>query len=122
VGQNLPAIAYGALVSIFEPAPQGGRRPSLRAATDQLLYELRRSNPNLRVTSSTRSLRISNQQGLSVMATGESPLGNEAEANWIVTTYRPEGLWYVVFIAPQNSYSSWQAAFQRILETVRFPR
>jgi Zn-dependent protease with chaperone function len=123
VGQNdLPAIAYGALVSVFEPLSQGGRRPSLRAATDQLLYELQRSNPNLRVTSSAKGLRISNQQGLSVMATGESPLAGEAEANWIVTTYRTEGLWYVVFIAPQASYSSWQAAFQRMLETVRFPR
>jgi hypothetical protein len=56
------------------------------------------------------------------MAAGDSPLAGESEVNWIVTSLRPEGLWYVVFIAPQSDFQSWQPAFQRMLNTVRFPR
>ncbi|MBI4479185.1 MAG: M48 family metalloprotease [Acidobacteria bacterium] len=120
---SMPAVAYGALVSTFEPYAPSGRQPSIAVATDQLIRELQRSNPNLRVTSQGRSLRHSSRQNMySVMAAGDSPLAGEGEVNWIVTSFRPEGLWYVVFIAPQSAYPSWQPAFQRMLDTVRFSR
>jgi hypothetical protein len=120
---SLPAVAYGALVSTFEPYADSGRRLTLQAATDQLIRELQRSNPNLRVTGRARAFRHSSGQDvLSVMASGDSPLAGESEVNWIVTSLRPEGLWYVVFIAPQSEFQSWQPAFQRMLNSVRFPR
>ena len=98
------AVGFGALVSILEPYQESGRQPALAAATDQLIRELQRSNPNLRVTSRGRALRhASGQQIFSVMAAGESPLPGASEVNWIVTSFRPEGLWYVVFIAPEAS-------------------
>ena len=117
----LPAIAYGALVSVYEPAQQRGRRLTLSAATDQLIRELQRSNPNLRVI--RRSQRSSGRQELlSVTALGQSPIGNESEVNWIATTFRPEGLWYIVFIAPEQDFADWEAVFQQMLDSVRFPR
>jgi len=120
---SMPAVAYGALVSTFEPYAPSGRQPSLSVATDQLIRELQRSNPNLRVTSQGRSFRHSSGQNMySVMAAGDSPLAGEGEVNWIVTSFRPEGLWYVVFISPQSSFQSWQPSFQRMLDSVRFPR
>jgi hypothetical protein len=124
VGSNsMPAVAYGAIVSTFEPYAESGRRPTLQAATDQLIRELQRSNPNLRTTSRARSFRHSSGQDvLSVMASGDSPLAGESEVNWIVTSFRPDGLWYVVFIAPQSDFQKWQPAFQRMLNSVRFPR
>jgi predicted Zn-dependent protease len=120
---NMPAVAYGALLSTFEPYQQSGRNPTLAQATDQLIRELQRSNPNLRVTSQGRSFRHSSGQSMySVMASGESPLKGEVETNWIVTSFRPEGLWYVVFIAPQRDFQSFQPTFQKMLDVVRFPR
>jgi predicted Zn-dependent protease len=123
-GENdLPAVAYGALISVFEPYREAGRRLTLSAATDQLIRELQRSNPNLRVTNRARTFRhASGQEVLSLAAAGESPVPGETEVNWLVTTFRPEGLWYVVFIAPQSSYSAWEPAFQQMLESLRFPR
>ena len=119
----MPAVAYGALLSTFEPYSEPGRRLTLQAATDQLIRELLRSNPNLRTTSRARTFRHSSgQQMLSVMATGDSPLAGESEVNWIVSSFRPEGLWYVVFIAPQSDFQAWQPSFQRMLNSVRFPR
>jgi Zn-dependent protease with chaperone function len=124
VGPNSqPAVAYGAIVSTFEPYPEQGRQPTLPIATDQLIRELQRSNPNLRVSGRTRTFRHSSgQQMLSVMATGDSPLAGEGEVNWIVTSLRPEGLWYVVFIAPQPDFQNWQPAFEQTLNSVRFAR
>ncbi|HWP83757.1 MAG TPA: M48 family metallopeptidase, partial [Terriglobia bacterium] len=90
---SMPAVAYGALISVFEPYQEPGRRLTLQNATDQLLRELQRSNPNLRLTSRARTFRHSSgQEMLSVMAAGDSPLAGEPEVNWIVTTFRPEGL------------------------------
>jgi len=122
-GNDMPAVAYGALISVFEPYRESGRRLTLTVATDQLIRELQRSNPNLRITSRARTSRhASGQEILSVMAAGESPIPGETEVNWIVTTFRPEGLWYVVFIAPESSYRSWEPAFQQMLGSLRFPR
>ena len=122
VGEDdLQAIAYGALVSVYEPTQQRGRRLTLSAATDQLIRELQRSNPNLRVI--RRPQRSSGRQELlSVTALGQSPIGNETEVNWIATTFRPEGLWYIVFIAPERDFADWEAVFQQMLDSVRFPR
>ena len=55
-------------------------------------------------------------------ALGQSPIGNESEVNWIATTFRPEGLWYIVFIAPERDFADWEPVFQQMLDSVRFPR
>ncbi|HLA39927.1 MAG TPA: hypothetical protein VJ417_08020, partial [Candidatus Glassbacteria bacterium] len=95
----------------------------LEIATDQLIRELQRSNPHLRSTRRASTFRHSSgQEVLSVMAAGDSPLAGNSEVNWIVTSFSPEGLWYVVFIAPQSDFQAWQPAFQRMLNSVRFPR
>jgi Zn-dependent protease with chaperone function len=123
VAGNAPAVAYGALTSTFEPYAVSGRQPTLAAATDQLVRELQRSNPNLRVTDRGRTFRhASGQDMFSLKASGDSPLSGEAEVNWIVTSFRPEGLWYIVFIAPESDFATWQGSFQQMLDSVRFPR
>ncbi len=117
-----PALAYGALISVFEPYREPGRRLTLSSATNQLIRELQRSNPNLQVTTSARRFRGPDRvEMIRVMAKGNSPLPQESEANWIVTTFRPEGLWYVVFIAPESDYGDWESTFQHMLDSVRFP-
>ena len=93
---SLPAIAYGALISIYESAREPGRRLTLPAATDQLVRQLQQSNANLRVISRAAiSRRLAGQETLSLTALGRSPLEGESKLNWIVTTFRPEGLWYI---------------------------
>lgn len=116
-----PVIGYGALVSFFEPAGNG-RRVSLSNATDQLVRELQRSNPNLRVTARPRGARLAGQEALLVSAVGESPLPGEREVNWIATSFRPEGLWFIVFIAPERSWNAFEPAFRQMLDSVSFPR
>lgn len=119
---SLPAIAYGVLISVYEPVRQPGRRLRIGNATEQLIRDLQQSNPNLRVTRQGRGPRIDGQQTYSVLARGQSPAGNQAELNWVVTSFRPEGLWYVVFIAPERSWDVYEPTFRQMLDTVRFPQ
>lgn len=119
---SLRAIAYGALVSVYEPQRQQGRRLRIQEATAQLVRDLQQSNSNLRVTRQGRGPRIDGQESYSVFARGQSPAGDQAELNWIVTSFRPEGLWYVVFIAPESSWNSYEPIFRQMLDTARFPR
>ena len=119
---SLRAIAYGALVSVYEPTRQPGRRLRIQDATAQLVRDLQASNSNLRVTRQGRGPRIDGQESYSVLARGQSPIGNQAELNWIVTSFRPEGLWYVVFIAPESAWSAYEPTFRQMLGTARFPR
>ncbi|MBI3934135.1 MAG: hypothetical protein HY316_05555 [Acidobacteria bacterium] len=50
-------------------------------------------------------------------------MGSFLRENWAANQVPGplEGFWYVVFIAPQSVFQSWQPSFQRMLDSVRFP-
>lgn len=122
VGQS-SALAYGALISIFEATPEAGRRLTLDAATGQLVRDLQRSNADLRVVGRPRTFKgPGGAEMMAVNASGRSPLQGQNESNLIITTFRPEGLWYMVFIAPEADYRNWDPSFQQMLNSLRFPR
>jgi Zn-dependent protease with chaperone function len=114
------ALAYGMMMSTYDADYHGQGRMSLGDATDQLLNELRRTNPNLRITRSHDSIRIGGGQGYLTEASNESPAGGQ-ERDWIVTTLSPDGtLYYFVGVAPQNEFTDYENAFEDITNTVRF--
>lgn len=116
-----PAIAYGSLVSVFEPVAERGRRPNLESATNQLIRQLQQSNPGLNITGkSLRRRGLGGQETLFVAARGSSPIEGQSEINWIFTTMRPDGLFYIVFIAPERQWNSYELYFQQIYQSVRF--
>ena len=120
---SLPAIAYGAVAGMFQPTMERGRRLTLSDATGQLVAQLQQSNPHLHLAAnSSGARRLAGQEGYSVTALGQSPVDGESEVNWIFTSFRPEGLWYVVFITPENDWNQYQPVFQSMLNSVRFPR
>ena len=47
------SLAYGMVIAEFEPDYHGQGSISLEEATDQLLNNLQKSNPNMRVTETT---------------------------------------------------------------------
>jgi hypothetical protein len=62
---------------------------------------------------------IGGNRGLSVQLANDSPLGGQ-ETDWLVTTLRPDGLVYFICVAPDRDYAAYDAAFQRMIGTVRF--
>ena len=126
------ALAYGVVVNIYEPqADRYGRQlqgpgfeqgssMSAEQATDQLIDELRQSNPNMRVLRRQGSIDVSGQRGLSTYLSNDSPIqGKGRETNWLVTLPRSGGLLFIVFTAPEREFQGYESTFQKMLYSVR---
>ena len=130
------ALAYGALVNIYEPQAdrygqqlQGpgfgqGSGMSAEQATDQLVEVLQQSNRNMRVVRRQGSIDVNNQQrGLSTYLSNDSPLqGGGRETNWLITMPHADGLLFIVFTAPERDFQGYERAFQQMLYSVRVKR
>jgi len=111
------SLAYGMMVSTYEPNQNNG---SLEQATNELLQDMQRNNPNMRTSRNTQRIRVGNQRALSIQMTNDSPAGG-GEMDWLVTVLGPDGLlYYFVGVAPQNEFRNYQNAFEDIIDSVRF--
>jgi len=140
-GQGNQALAYGVIVNIYEPLidhqyqqqlqPEGYGQPSgtyqsdeqahrlLEDATGRLIEDLRHSNPAMRIIRQHDHFRVDGENAQSTYLTTDSPLGGR-ETNWLVTVQRPEGLLFIVFVAPDRDFQNYEDTFQAMLYSVRF--
>jgi Peptidase family M48 len=134
-GNGNQALAYGALVNIYEPHSDRYGQPlqgpgfgqgsgmSTEEATDQLVLDLRQSNRNMRVLRRHESIDIPGERGLSTYLSNDSPIpGGSRETNWLVTLPHPNGLLFFVFTAPEREFQNYESAFQKMLQSVRVSR
>jgi hypothetical protein len=49
-----------------------------------------------------------------------SPWPNQREVDTVVTVLRPQGLFYIVLIAPESEMRAVQPVFQQMLKAIRF--
>jgi len=115
------AVAYGVIGAVVEPHNDRRADLSLEEATDQLIDSLQRSNPSLRVVREHERERLGGESALSTLLRSDSPLGGK-EYDWVVTALVPEGLAYVVFVAPQEEFAQYERTFTAMLESIRFRR
>lgn len=127
------ALAYGMRIATFEPRNTSffgekgltvptdrSSRTSLSRGTDQLIDELRQSNPNMDVVRSDERRRVDGETAMTIELTNDSPTGGR-EVNWLVTVLRPNGLlYYFVGVAPQREFSRYSSTFEQIVSSVRF--
>ena len=116
-GQNGTAVGYGLEVSYYFPQ---GDSIDLHNDTQALVQLLAQQNQGLKVSRPAQATQIGGQRGLITVLSGKSPFQGETEVDVLVTVARPEGLFYLVFIAPQSEHSQIEAAIQSVLNTVRF--
>ena len=113
------AIGYGAVVSYYAPS---SRNATLQTATRELIAQLQEMNRSLRIDDRAFGVRVAGSRGLRVTLLGDSPYGG-TERNLLVTVARPEGLFYVVFVAPDRQFTQvQQGTFQRMIQSIRFQR
>jgi beta-barrel assembly-enhancing protease len=108
------AVGYGAITSYFSPA---GRRMNLRQGTSELLSQLRAANPMMEVAGNVQQVQVGGSPGLVTTLVGASPLGGR-EVNTLLTVQRPEGLFYIVFVSPENARAQLQPAFQEMIQSL----
>ena len=66
-----------------------------------------------------RKVRVDGQNGLVTMLSSSSPYGGE-EVDALLTVQRPEGLFYMVFIAPRENFNQLQSIFDQMVRSIRF--
>jgi hypothetical protein len=137
-GQGNQALAYGAIVNIFEPRGsnyggqqlegpgygQGSAQASatrLEQSTDQLVQELRLSNRNMRVIRYREVIRVDGATALSTYLSNDSPIGCR-ETDWLVTMEYPDGLLFLVFTAPEPDVQRYEGTFHEMVRSVRIKR
>ncbi len=110
-----PELAYGSMVNRFEPRSGS----SLESATDQLIASLRQSNPNLEIHRKAEPMRLGGQRALSAYLLNDSPVKGK-ELIWLVTTMRPDGMFYLVSVAPQADYDHYSKSFEATINSFHF--
>jgi hypothetical protein len=120
-GDGQGALAYGIIVNTR--AEQAGSNDSnaLANATQRLIEDLRKTNPNLKVVQRASSVRLNGQPGLSTYLSNDSPVGGQ-ETDWLITVMQPKGLMSFLCVAPQAKYSDYDKTFSAILDTVRLAK
>jgi Zn-dependent protease with chaperone function len=120
-GSGHSALAYGLIIGVGQAKGDPHDENALSSATGQVIQDLQKSNPSMKITRHGEHVRLNGQPGLSTYLSNVSPAGGQ-ETDWVVTVLRPEGLVYFVCVAPQSAYDNYDKTFSSILDSVRFTR
>ncbi len=120
-GSGHGALAYGLIIGVSQAKGDSNDWEALNNATQQVLRELQKSNPNMKISKQPERVRLNGQPGLATYLSNDSPVGGQ-ETDWVVSTLRPEGLVYFVCVAPQSAYEKYDKTFNAILDSVRFTK
>jgi Zn-dependent protease with chaperone function len=120
-GSGHAALAYGLIVSIAQQKVDSNDSNALDNATRQVIQDLQKPNPNMKIARQSERVRLNGQPGLSTYLSNDSPAGGK-ETDWVITVLRPEGVLYFVCVAPESVYGNYDKTFSSILDSVRFSK
>jgi Zn-dependent protease with chaperone function len=109
------AVGYGVIASYANSNHSG----NLRSVTEDLIEDLRRSNPAMQAGGRQQSTRVNGRNALVTTLYNQSPLGGR-EVDMLVTIQDQDGLFYVVFIAPERDFQNTQRVYEQMLGSLRF--
>jgi Peptidase family M48 len=109
-------IGYGVMISFANPHSNGR---NLSQDTSDLISQLAQSNPALQTGGKQQRARVGSDNGLITTLYNQSPMGGR-EIDMLVTVERPEGLFYMIFIGPENDFHQLQPVYEQMLRSVRF--
>lgn len=108
------AIGAGAVVDFAK------KTGDLRQDTADLIRQLVSENVDMRVQGASKTGRVNGQPALITTLQLQWPFAGETEIDTLITTARPEGLFFVVLIAPQSLGRNMQRAFDAMISSIRF--
>jgi hypothetical protein len=113
------AVGYGVMASVFFPPNESST--DLQRETQELIKNLQQSNASMKPSGSkSRGTTVDGQPALVTTLYSDSPYQGQREVDMLVTVARPQGLYYLVFIAPQNEFQQVQKTYEDMLQSVRF--
>jgi Zn-dependent protease with chaperone function len=124
-----PDGAYGTAdqQSVFTHGAQVGlarnETHDLQTATDELLQSLAQSNPRLRQSSGYSRVSIGDRAGVTTTLDNVSDATGRNERINVFTTLMQDGtLFYLIGVAPDNEFSSYEPVFHKVASSVQFAR
>ena len=112
-------ISRGAIVSFFDPRTRGRARPSLDAALDVIVAQISQSNEYLREEQSARyGGYLAGANAKATFMTGRNNAGHP-ERVWIIARPSGSGVIYMLLMAPEREFKSYEPAFQSIIKSLR---
>jgi Zn-dependent protease with chaperone function len=110
------AIGIGAVIGFHSPA---NGRAGLRRDTDDLVRNFISTNAGMSQQSSGDT-QLAGKPARIVTLHSNSPFSGTREVDTLITVDRPEGLFYLVLIAPQSSLSALRPTFDAMIRSLRF--
>ena len=93
---------------------------NLQQASQQYIQDLMQVNTYLRQQSNWQRTTLGGRSALATTLAGRSPLTGRNEVVTVVTTMLRSGdIFYMVAVAPQNEYGTYQRTFQAIMNSVQ---
>jgi Zn-dependent protease with chaperone function len=115
---NQTQIGYGMIVSYY--IPQGGKA-DLNRDTAALVQNFMQGSSGLRRGKDPqRTVQVAGVKALMTPLESPSPYHGETEVDMLVTLARPEGLFYLLFIAPRSEWDTVTRDFNNILGSIQF--
>lgn len=124
-----PAGAYGQLnqtlvcthgLFVGVAAPQS---PDLRAANEAFVSQQLAANADFRVVRQPERISFDGREAYATVVSGPSPVSGVREIDLIITAPAADGrLFYLITMAPEDEYGSYQQTFDRIINSVRLAR
>ena len=92
----------------------------LQTATEELIESLAQGNPRMSRPSNFRRATLADRSGLQTTLSNVSDATGKTETIQVLTALIADGnLMYVIAVAPQEEFSSYQSAFQRVAGSIR---
>jgi beta-barrel assembly-enhancing protease len=110
-------IGYGVTISYYQP---NGNNINLARDTNALIQQLKQQNPSLQQVGNVQRKRVAGMEATETRFSNNSPFQGQRETDVLLTLPRPQGLFYLIFIAPESEASSSNNAFQTMLQSLRF--
>ena len=119
-GDKPDAVTIGPRGGVLTDAVVYGLQADYFAGdTDGLIRSLKQANAEMQVAREARNIEVGGKAGSLNTLNSRSPLGG-GEVDVLVTVERPQGLFYIVFIAPKSEFEKAQPVFEDVLRSVRF--
>ncbi len=112
-------VSRGAIVSFFDPQSRGRSRLSLDRALALILEQLSEANEYLREEQGARyGGYLAGAEAKATFMTGRNNAGH-AERVWVIARPSGNGVIYMLLIAPEREFKTYEPTFQSIIKSLR---
>ncbi len=111
-------VGYGAVLNYYKPKQSGA---SLQQATSELVSVLRSTDPAMQAgREAPGAITVGGKNAMLMTLNTDSIFQGQKEVDQLLTVQHPNGILFIVFVAPQSESQYAKPAFDRMMKSLRF--